>query len=228
MDYTLTQLNEAALELGKGSIFYANKWDGLTDLTLTHLGDTEGAVTFSANEQIGGLQLPEVYGPGNVRAFTVGAEPSLEAPLFLATPALRDIINPTGDGKIGSPGRRPVREYTVVVMPQALYYNSVTGRYDAKVQYVTGTGWRKSAVASGGADNFQALSADETRLLGLSIWMWNGYWSRPPVTFEATVENVVKNIEQATFTAMPNYAVLGGIMVTMGSPLAHGIVIDVA
>jgi hypothetical protein len=228
MNYTLTQLNEAALEIGKAVILYADKWSGAADLALAHLGHTEGAVTFESNDQIAGLQLPEVYGPGNVKAFVVGAAPTLTAPLFLADPALRTIINPTGDGKIGLPGRRPVKEYTLAILPQALWYNAVTGKMDATLQYEAGTGWRKSAVAAGDPASFAALSTDETRLLGLSIWMWSGYWSRPSVTFEATVDNVVKNIEEATFTAMPNANVLGGVMVTIGSPAAHGIVLDVA
>jgi hypothetical protein len=234
--YTLSELNETALEMGKAAIMYATatsngadkvpvKWSGTTDLHLKHLGHTEGAVRFDANDQIAGLQLPEVYGPGNVKAFVVGAEPTLTAPLFLADPARRDMINPTGDGKIGLPGRRPVKEMTLVAFPQALFFNAATGRHDAKVQYITGTGWRKSATA--GADSFAALTADETRLLGLSIWLWNGYWSRPSVSYEATVDNVVKNLEESTFTAMPNFGVLSGVMVTTGSPLAHGIVIDV-
>jgi hypothetical protein len=227
MDYTLSALNEAALELGKGVVLYADKWTGLVDLTLSHLGDTEGPVVFEANEQIGNLTLPEVYGPGAVKAWVVGAEPTLTAPLFLATPALRDLINPTGTKTIGLPGRRPVKEYTLAVLPQALWYNSVTGQNNAKVQYLTATGWRKSAVAAGDPDSFQALAGDDLRLLGLSIWIWAGYWSRPAVTYEATVENVVKNIEEATFTAMPNSAVLGGAMVTLGNPATLGIVIDV-
>jgi hypothetical protein len=226
MDYTLTALNEAALELGKGVILYADKWTGLVDLTLTHLGDTEGPVAFEANEQIGNLTLPEVYGPGAVKAWVVGAEPTLTAPLFLATPALRDIVNPTGTKTIGLPGRRPVKEYTLAILPQALYYNSVTGQNDARIRYTTLGGWEKSAVAAGAPAAYVALAGDDLRLIGLSIWIWSGYWSRPSVTYEATVENVVKNIEEATFTAMPNSGVLGGVMVTMGSPAALGILID--
>jgi hypothetical protein len=228
MDYTLATLNTAALEIGKATILYAPEWNGTTDLTLTHLGDTEGAVAFTSNESIGGLRLPEHYGEGLISAFATGADPVLTAPLFLATPALRTLIAPTADNVIGAGGRRPVVRYTVVVMPQALYYNAVTGRYDAKVRYTTASGWQKSAVASGDADVFAALATDETRLLGLSIWMWSGYWERPPVTFEATVEDVVKNIEEATFRALrPTAAVLLGRMVTLGSPAAHSIIIDV-
>jgi hypothetical protein len=228
MNLTLKALNEAALEIGKAVILYATKWDGTTKLTMEHLGDTEGAVTFDPQEQIGALRLPEVYGPATVKAWSVGAEPILTAPLFLADPDLREIITPTGDGIIGATARRPVAEYTLAVLPQALFYNPLTGQNNAKVEYATGTGWRKSAVATGDPDSFTALSAADQRLRDLSIWIWNGYWSRPPVTYEATVDDVVKNIEEATFTGMPNMAVLGGVIATQGDPATYGIDIDPA
>jgi hypothetical protein len=225
MDYTLDALNEAALEIGKAVILYADAWDAVSDLALDHLGDTEGAVTFNANETIGGLRLPEHYGEGLVNAFAVGADPVLTAPLFLADPALRDIISPTNDGVIGTGTRRPVKRWTVVVMPQALYFNSATGFNNAAVRYTATDGWRKSLNPGAGTPTWTALNADEQRLLGLSIWMWSGMWERPPVTYEATVTDVVKNIEEATFRGI-RPQVVGLPMVTMGDPSAHGIEID--
>lgn len=229
MDYTLVALNEAALEIGKAVILYATEWDGTADLTLTHLGDTEGAVVFDAQEAIGRLNLPEVYGPGSVRSWVVGADPTLTAPMFLATPALRTLLSPTGDGLIGSGARRPTVRKTLVVFPQTLYYNATTGKNDAKIRFTTALGWEKSAEASGDPDAFAALTADETRLLGLSIWIWAAYADRPTVTFEATVEDVVKNIEQVTFHAeRPTATALDGAMVMIGDPADYNIDIDPA
>lgn len=229
MDYTLAQLNEDALAIGKGVILYALEWDGVADLTLTHLGDTEGDITFNSGEKLSGLKVRERYGDAYVRAYVAGADPVLTAPLFLADPTLRSLISPSGDGVIGTDARRPVVRYTLVVFPQFLFYNDETGKNDAKIRYTTAAGWQKSAEATGDPDVFAALSADETRMLGLSLWIWSGYFERPAITYRATIpgEDDVLDIETVTFHGMrPTDEDLP--MVTVGSPLTHGIVIDVA
>lgn len=220
MNTTLEALNEAALEIGKASILYAAEWNGTVNLALTHLGDTEGAVKFTANESIGGLKLPEIYGEGLVRAYVTGADPVLTAPVFLADPELRAIISPTGDGLIGSGGRRAVTRYTLAIMPTALYFDPDTGKNDAGVNF-DGTDWKKvtEAVPAG-----RALTTDETRLLGLSIWIFSGYWERPAFTYEATVNDVVKNIEECTFHALRSTAAaLEGTLAVIGDPADYDI-----
>lgn len=220
MELSISALNEAALEIGKATIYYAEEWDGISDLALAHLGDTEGVVRFNANEQIGGLKLPELYGEGNIRAYVTGADPVLTAPLFLADPTLRDLISPSGNGLIGSGTRREVTRYTLVIMPAALHYDAATGKNDASIAYLP-AGWRKLTQDQ---PEGRVLDTDELRLLGLSVWIFSGYWERPPVTYEATVNDVVKNIEECTFHGMrPTADALDGIMAIIGLPEDYGI-----
>lgn len=224
MDITLAALNEAALEIGKAVILYADPaWDGVSPLTLSHLGDTEGAVKFTANEQIGKLMLPEVYGDAAVDAWVTGADPVLTAPLFLADPALRSLVSPSGDGVIGTGSRRPVARKTLVIMPQALFYDAYTGKNTASVSFAVDS-WTKTSTDPEATPT--ALTTDEQRLLGLSIWMWSCYPERPPVTYEATVNDVVKNIEEVTFHAIrpkgATASVVPGI-VTIGDPADYDI-----
>lgn len=216
MQFTLEALNEAALELGKAVLLYANEWNGSTDLALQHLGHTEGAVKFDAKESIAGLKLPEEYGEGMVKAYVVGADPVLTAPLFLADPALRAIITPTGDGVIGSGVRQEVKKYTLVALPRALFYDADTKKNTASIGFTSPGGWTKT---TSGDPSGRALTEDEERLLGLGIWMFSGYWERPPVTYEATVTDVVKNVEECTFHVIrPSAAALSGIMAIVGLP----------
>lgn len=221
MDYTLSALDTTALSIGKGSIFRAAEFTGAADLTLTHLGDTQGDITFNAAEKIGGLKLPEWYGDAYVRSHVIGAEPVLTAPLFLATPALRNTVSPTGDGLIANGGRRTIVRHTLVVFPQALFWNATDSDYSATLRYTSALGWQK---VIGGTP--AALTADETRLLGLSIWLWSGFFERPPITFRATVDDELVDVETVTFRAMRNEA--GYPLVTIGSPITHGINIDIA
>lgn len=240
MDYTLDALNQAAVALGKAVVMYSVdgsgdpiEWDGATDLLLAHLGDTEGDVVFTANERISGRRLREWFGEAYVRAYVSSADPVATIPLFLAHPDLRDLISPTGDGKIGTVARREVVRHTLVMFPQQLYFNAVTNNYDATIRYTTAAGWQKSAVAEGEAASFAALSADDTRLLGLSIWIPAGFWERPPVTYRVTRpgDDEVLDIETATFHAVVPFTARENIaslpMAWIGSPLAHGIAIDV-
>jgi hypothetical protein len=220
MDLTISALNEAALEIGKATIYYAAEWDGATNLTLAHLGDTEGAVSFNAQESIGGLKLPEHYNEAYIRAYVTGADPVLTAPLFLADPTLRDLISPTGDGLIGTGTRREVTRYTLVIMPAALHYDPDTGRNTATISF-DGTAWEKVTEA---APTGRVLTEDEERLLGLSIFIFSGYWERPAVTYEATVNDVVKNIEECTFHGMrPTADALNGIIAVIGMPSYYDI-----
>lgn len=234
MEATISTLNEAALELGKGVIYYATtgevnedtglyesaEWDGTTDLELAHLGDTQGAIVFNANESVGTLKLPEHYNEGVIRAYVTGADPVLTAPIFLAHPGLRDLVSPSGDGLIGSGSRREVAYHTLVIMSEALHYDEGTRKNNATIAY-TPAGWRKITQADPAG---RVLTEDEERLLGMTIWVFSGYWERPPVTFEATVNDVVVNVEECTFHGRrPSADVLDGVMALIGLPADYDI-----
>jgi hypothetical protein len=228
---TIGALNKAALAIGKGKVFYSTTaWDGVTDLTLQDLGETEGDISFDPGETIATLTLPERYGPGVVKAYVSGANPVATIPLYL-DPDLRDVVTPSGDGKIGVAGRRPVALKTLVIFPHELFFNSVTDKHDAKLKYTTGvTGWQKSAVAAGDPDSFVALTAAEQDLLsGFSIWIYEGYFSRAPVVLRhGDPATVGKNLESIQFTGtVPEATAVLGIMATIGPPDEYAIEIDV-
>lgn len=224
---TITELNKAAVALGRAFAFIAPKWDGATDLALTFLGHTNGDVVFTPNEGIRTTSAPEIS-PAPLKVAVFGAAPKATVPLFLADPALRVLVSPTGSGAIGTDGFIPVVRHTLVLMPAQLFFNAITNRNDAKVQYVGGV-WQKSAVAVGDADDYVAMTSDETDQLGLSIWGWDGYWSRPPVTYRfgsATEEAV--DVEACEFTLMmPDIMDVVGAMAHIGPPSDYGIEIDV-
>lgn len=224
MEFSLEALNEAALELGKGVILYAVdnegdpvEWDGTADIDLAHLGDTQGVIKFTSNEQLGTLKLPEVYGDAALRAYVTGADPVLTAPLFLATPSLRQLISPTRNGLIGSGSRTPVARWTLVVLPQALFYDETDPIPGNKADIsFSGSAWTKKTYDQ---PEGRALTTDEERLLGLGIWMFSGYWERPPVTYEATVNDVVVNVEECTFHVLRSTAaLLQGTLAIVGLP----------
>lgn len=236
MEITLSTLDETALEIGKGRIFYATsgdedentgllesqEWDGTTDLELAHLGDTQGPVRFNAQESIGALKLPEHYNEGVIRAYVTGADPVLNAPLLLANPGLRRMISPSGDTIIGSGTRSEAAYHTLVIMPERLFFDPGTKKNTATIAYLP-AGWRKFTVADPSPAG-RVLTDEELRLLGLTIWIPSGYWERPPVTFEAIVNDAVVNVEECTFHARrPAADVLDGIMAFIGLPEDNGI-----
>lgn len=227
---SISALNRAAMALGRGTVLMSEVWDGTGVLELEHIGETEGDIVFNANEAIRTLGAPELYADGVLQAKVNGANPIATIPIYLADATKRDLLSPTGDGLIGLPGMRDVARKTLVIMPYELYYNAATGKHDAQLNYTSGDGWTKSAVASGEEDNFVALTTEETRLLKLGIWMYDGYFTRPPVTFRhGSTTEVARDIESCEFRAIvPEAEAVLGAMATIGPPDLYGIEIDVA
>lgn len=224
---TIGTLNKAALAIGKGKVMYATAWAGTADLVLTDLGETDGDIVFDPGETVATLKLEERYGPGVVQAYVSGANPVATIPLFM-DPALRDVVTPSGDGKIGVAGRRPVALKTLVIFPLQLFFNPETDAHDAKIQYTAASGWQKSAEAAGDPDAYVALTADEESLLSMSIWIWAGYFNRPPITLRhGSPTDVGKNLESVQFVGtVPEAAEVQGIMAHIGTPDEYGIDID--
>lgn len=228
MDYTVINLNDliaAGLAVGKGVVLRAPAWDGVSDLTLEHLGDSEGDIVFNGQENIRGLRLTE-WSPGYIRAYVKGADPILTTPLILADPAKRLLLSPTGSALIGTDIKQDIVYHTLVVFPQDLYKNTLTNKFDAKIRYTAALGWQKSAVAAGDADSFAVLSAADQRLLDLSIWMWKGYFERPPYTFRGTAADADEpiDVDEITFRVVRPEA--APAMVILGDPSDVGVEID--
>lgn len=170
--YRLLDLQAQLRAIGRGVVFYAEKWDGATNLKLTHLGDTEGEITVETNESYSHLTLTELTGEAKHKSYVNGEDPVVTIPLFLADPALRAIVSPTGSASGGYQRQRPVKERTLVVFPEELFFNPTTGEY-GDLSY-TGTAWQVDGAA---------LSPAQEDLLGQSVWFPRGYFNKPGLAY---------------------------------------------
>lgn len=205
--FTLTNLDNVSRQLGRGVVFYALKWNGTAPLTMTHLGDTEGPITVNPNSSLSTLTAPEVRGTQILSAYEDGLSPTIDMTLFLATAAMRDIVSPTGSGSMGYTRRRPVTEYTIAIFPEQLLWDPTTSTYKVLGHTAAG-GWTLNAVA---------LSAEQTRLLGLSVWAWRGHWTRPPITYNHA--DAGKSVDSVQFQVMADDTKPDGEqLITLGSP----------
>lgn len=188
--FTLLNLATVLRQIGRGVVFYSPYWTGLADIALTHLGDTEGDIVLTPNDSFVHLTTPELTGGAKHKSYVEGSAPSLTLPIYIADPALRAIISPTGAGSAGYSRRHPVTEYTLAVFPEELFFDAATDKLYEPLVY------NASAWTAGGV----ALTAAQTALLGQAVWLWRGYFARPPVTFRHG--DAGKAIETATFELM--------------------------
>lgn len=214
VNYTLLDLNSVVRAIGRGVVFYAPAWNGTQNLALTHLGDTEGEITVELNESYNDLTLPELTGDAVHERRLAGENPVITIPLFLADPALRAIVSPTGSASGGYMRQRPVTEYTLVIFPEELFRDA---NGDFKQLTFDGTVWQ-----IGG----QALTPDQEDLLGLSVWFWRGHFQKPGITFRS--EDGGKLVLQVNYQAMPTKLATSVIpdgerLYTLGDPANKGI-----
>jgi hypothetical protein len=197
MDLTLLNLETILRKIGRGVVAYAvdgggdpTVWDGTSALTLAHLTDTEGDISFRANATEAALTLPEIAGEAPFEVTYTGEAPELEIPLFMADPDMLDIISPIDSASAGHIRVREVSERTIVLFPEALFRKS-DGTYP-ELSYGVG-GW-----TLGGA----ALDAAHQTLLATSVWFWRGYFARADRTFKGGHGNDAKNIVPVTLRVM--------------------------
>lgn len=189
-----TTLADLVAAIGRGKVFYAPKWTpGGAQLALTHLGETEGDIVFNTNAEVSAMTFPELSGPAKHAADFTGEDPVLEIPLYLADPALMAIISPAGSANGGRSRRSRVTEYTLVVLPEALFGDVADGDPAPVISYTTLGGWELDGVA---------FTADQTAILEAALWLWRGYFTKPPRRFRGGAGDAKKNIETATFQVM--------------------------
>lgn len=219
---TLLDLQTLLRKIGRGVVFYAvdgsgdpERWDGTSELDLAHLGDTEGPIAFNPNNTVATLTLPEISGDAIYEATAVGENPELTIPLFLADPDLLPIISPTGTAGAGHVRVRDVSERTLVIFPEELFLDD-DGAYKT-LTYASST-WLLDS---------EALTAAQTTLLGLSVWFWRGYFSRPTRQFLGAHGDDGKNIVECTFMAMMHPEMPDGQrLYTQGDPATASIDIE--
>lgn len=198
--YSLQDLNSIVRSWGRGVVFYSvdqqggttpTLWDPTGPLYLRHLGDTEGDLVINTNPEMASLTTPELTGPAPHEVDYTGEAPQIEVPLYLADPALEAIVSPIGQASAGRSRRSAPREYSLVILPEALFLTTgVSGAVSAATLAVTA-----GVFTLGG----QALTAAQTALLGFGFWAWRVVPTRPPKRFRGGAGDDRKNIETVTF-----------------------------
>lgn len=221
-DLVPLSLQSILRQVGRGKVFYGKApaggiapWTpGSGEIVMTHLGDTEGDITLDTNPEVSAMTLPEVTGPARQTAFYTGENPVLSIPLFLADPALLPIITPTGSKHAGNSFRRRVNEYTLAILPESLFLQAnADGTFTQRTVDFQAGAWHQNAVA---------FTTAQQAILDMAIWLWRGYFNRPPRRFIGAPEG--KNIETVSFQVM--YQPLmpeGHMLYTQGDPSDYGI-----
>lgn len=188
----LQDLGTGKFSLSKGAIFYTvDEWDFNSALDLEFLGFTEGEVSFAPNETLQTLTLTEYTGELPHEGFVQGSAPVLTFPIFTGDPSLRAILSPTGLSSGGSDRQVPVKTRTVAVFPEAMFLTA-DGQGTKTLEYNSGlTQWELDGVA---------LTTEQDRLLGQSLWCWRGVFSRPDVVYRHA--DAGKSVDETTFTIM--------------------------
>lgn len=216
---TLLDVSGVIASYGRGVVFYADKWvpsDGA--LSLTQLGVTEGDIVVNPNSSVAGLTLPELTGPAKHDFDYLGEDPAVEIPLYLADPTLIAICSPSGSAHAGRSRRGPVKQYTVMVIPEAIFLttNAVGIVDDTHVV----------AFDSGGNWTFDGspLTADQQTLLDASFWLWRAVFNRPTRRFRGGAGDDKKNIETVSLITMHHPDLPEGHhLYTTGDPFAQDI-----
>lgn len=227
MDVRLEALSVAAAQMGRGAVLIGVKptyvpgalvtiadcerWDGVGPLNLAHVGNTEGNIEVAADVAISELTFPEYTGPAAHKRYYDGEGVRVTIPFFFAEPRLRAICSPTGRASGGYERQRPVREHTLVIVPEQLMYDPADDAFEALT-------WTAGVWAVGGTP----LTEEQERLLGLALWFWRGSFSRQLPSF--IHENGGKTINPVEFTAMhaeefPD----GNHLYTLGDPADESI-----
>ena len=216
MNFTLGNLQNVLRSIGRGVVFISDYWDGVADISLTWLGDTEGEITVTPTQEVVGLTATELTGSELHNAYVQGSDVTVQIPLWIADPALRATISPTGSASGGRSRRTPAAMKTMAIFPEELFWDTTTSDYEV-LAYTTAGGWTV---------NGTALTAAQTALLGQSIWIWKGFFTSPPITYRH--EEGGKAVETVSFRSIHDFTKPENHQVyTMGSPATATIVIDV-
>ena len=213
--YTLLDLTAQARAIGRASVFYAADPYAYAasptgaDLTLIHLGDTEGEITIEANEEYSDLMFPELTGSAKHKRYIAGEDPVVTIPIYAADPTLRAILSPTGSANGGYQRRRAVTERALVLIPEQVFIDSDNAQAALAGTNTAGT----MAWTVGGT----AASAEQLELLGMSIWFWRGHFTRAMPIYRH--EDGGKVVQSVSFQVMHNASMPDGHhLYTVGLP----------
>jgi hypothetical protein len=158
---------EQRYDIGRGLIFYRPVWDGTDDLfaTMEHIGDTVGGIKPEPNLEYSNLTVGELFGPAILKRYFKGAAPTVTLTVF-PTPDKMGVMSPTGLASLGAERQRLVQEWTLWIVPEALFMKADANGFQQRVEVTyTGGTWLKDG---------DALTATEQELLDLSYIVWRG------------------------------------------------------
>ena len=163
-------VGRAALFLA-GSGTYPNEvpayWDGTTELTLIHLGNTEGEIAPATNNEFSSLTLPENTGPAQIKTYLTGANPSFTSNVF-ADPRILNLLSPMGTASGGNSRQVLVRSHTLWLVPEQLFIVQAEGVADQAVTVTHTAGvWTKDGLP---------FTTEEQRLFNVSTFFWKCYF----------------------------------------------------
>lgn len=224
INVTLQELDKRLAQIGRGVVLIGVKeaytppdapevgdterWDPTGPLRLAHLGNTEGEIEVAPDVAMSALTFPEYTGPLEHDRFYDGESVTLTLPMFFADPRLMAVASPVGSASGGYGRQRRVKEHTVVVVPEQLLatasgFGALT--YDGD--------WEVGGLA---------LSEEQERLLGLSVWFWRGSFGRQlPAYLHPDGGKLIRPVE---FTPMYHPDMPDGHRAyTVGDPIVSGI-----
>lgn len=176
-------------DIGRGLVFYSTesavstvpkKWVQADELFLRRLCETHGVIEQTPNTAMQNLTAPELTGEAPLKSYAQGEAPVLTVPMFNGNPDLRKVCSETYNASAGYPHQIPVRQHTVVIMPQQLFFNAAAdpAKYDLVLD-PNGGAWTMTAPLGSPV----ALTTEQTRLLGLSVWIWKAHWRKAAIQF---------------------------------------------
>lgn len=199
-------------DIGRAAIFRADYWNGGSDLLaqLTHLGNTEGEVNPTGNEEFSMLTIPENLGPAALKVYVTGAFPGFETGMFV-NPTLLPILSPTGSGSIGNTRQRRVKEHTLWIVPEQLFIKPDSNGIEQEVTLdLTAGVWTKDG---------EPFTAEDTRLFGLSSFVWRAYFERAMPVYRH--EDGGKSLQQVSVKMLQDLDKPNGHQIlTVGADLA--------
>jgi hypothetical protein len=217
--FDLLDLTTQIRAIGRASVFYeAGAFAfaaGGTDVTMVHLGDTEGDIEIANNDEYSDLMLPELTGPAIHERNITGENPVVTIPLYVADAAVRAIVSPTASASGGFWRQRAVTEYKIWIVPENLF---IEANAQAQVTYDKVATWQV------GGD---AATAAQLNLLDQSIWFWRGHFTpAKPIYRHPDAGKVVQPI---SFQPMFNLTMPDGDgLYTVGRPDQRPTAIHVA
>lgn len=192
----LNDLRDQTYDIGKCAVFYADPvWDGTTNLfaaggPLTFLGAMEGPVKFAPNPEYSNLTIPEQLGPGILKRYITGNNPTATFGMFPDLAQMK-VVSPTGVASLGHERQRLTRALTLWIVPERLFLKNDANGFSVKVPVVM--------VAGVFLKDGLALTAEEQAMIDISCIVWKGDFT--PLTPNFAHADGGKSLTEVDLTA---------------------------